>query len=336
MAESVDEYESAKENAPINILEQPAPPLADIPCSKAEDYHLWIRLLFSALVDADYLDTEAFMSPERGQNRVGELANLSSLNIALNNELSSFALSPTSAVNKARATILQQCQTTAEWPSGLFSLSAPTGGGKTLASLSWALRHAIAHDKRRIIVAIPYSSIIEQTARVYRNILGDDQVLEHHSNLDSDKIKPIARTLLAAENWDAPVIVTTNVQLFESLFAARTSRCRKLHNIRNSVIVLDEAQQLPGKLLAPITAAIDTLHRQHGVSWLFCTATQPALDQSNHGQGMPAFDGLQGIREILRAPNPFELAQSLERVTVELPEINTPRETVESLAEQLT
>ena len=335
LADSTDEYQSALQSAPRDLLEQPTPSLANLPCSQPIDYHLWIRMLFSALVDADFLDTEAFMSPSKQQQRKRTETNLNALNLALDTRLNSFSNTKTSVVNTARQAILHQCQSAASWQPGLFSLSAPTGGGKTLASLSWGLRHAIEHNKRRIIIAIPYTSIIEQTASVYREILGDDQVLEHHSNLDPDSSHQNARSRLAAENWDAPVVVTTNVQLFESLFAARTSRCRKLHNIRHSVIILDEAQQLPGQLLKPITAAIDTLQRHHGVSWLFCTATQPVLNQSQSQRGMPAFSGLEGIREILVEPDPFTLAQQLKRVTVELPEADAPPESAESLAEKL-
>ncbi len=335
LAESLDEYQAAIKHAPLELLEQSVPPLSGLPCSLVADYHVWIRMLFSALVDADFLDTEAFMSPERQHQRKGTKQCLKSLNTALDTQLAQFSDSSGTAVNTAREAILRQCQQAADWQSGLFSLSAPTGGGKTLSSLSWALRHAIKYNKRRIIIAIPYTSIIEQTASVYRNILGDDQVLEHHSNLVPDNTKQSARARLAAENWDAPVIVTTNVQLFESLFAARTSRCRKLHNIRHSVIVLDEAQQLPGQLLAPITSVIDILQRHHGVSWLFCTATQPALDHNQGKRGMPAFSSLNGIREILTDPDPLTLAKQLKRVTVELPAADAPRETADSLAEQL-
>lgn len=335
LAESIDEYQAALEFAPKDLTEQPAPSLNGLPCTLATDYHIWIRMLFSALVDADFLDTESFMSPHRKQQRKGAEKSLNLLNASLERQLARFSNTNPGTVNTAREAILEQCQKAALWQPGLFSLSAPTGGGKTLSSLSWALRHAIEHNKRRIIIAIPYTSIIEQTASVYRDILGNDQVLEHHSNLEPDNTPQSARARLAAENWDAPVIVTTNVQLFESLFAARTSRCRKLHNIRHSVIVLDEAQQLPGQLLAPITSAIDTLQRHHGVSWLFCTATQPALDHNQGKHGMPAFSSLTGIREILTDPDPLTLAKQLKRVTVELPSANAQRESAESLAEQL-
>ncbi len=152
----------------------------------------------------------------------------------------------------------------------------PTGGGKTLASAGFALDHAIVHNKRRIIVVIPYTSIIEQTAEVLRAVFGEDSVLEHHSNLDPDRETRASK--LATENWDAPIVVTTNVQLFESLFAARTSACRKLHNIVNSVVVLDEAQMLPPEILKPILSSIRGLTKHFGVSVVLCTATQPALE----------------------------------------------------------
>ena len=158
-----------------------------------------------------------------------------------------------SALNRERATIFQQCFSAAEIDCTLFSLTVPTGGGKTLASLGFALKHALKFGKKRIIYAIPFTSIIEQNADVFRKALGDAVVLEHHSNLEVKENKETAKNRLAAENWDVPLIVTTNVQLFESLFAAKTSRCRKIHNIADSVVILDEAQQLPRDFQKPIT-----------------------------------------------------------------------------------
>jgi CRISPR-associated endonuclease/helicase Cas3 len=172
--------------------------------------------------------------------------------------------------------------------TGCISLTVPTGGAKTLSSFAFALHHAARHGKRRVIYAIPYLSIIEQTADMFRGIFGEDLV-EHHSNLDPDKETPRGR--LAAENWDAPLIVTTNVQLFESLFAARSSRCRKLHNLVDSVVILDEAQLLPTEFLEPCLAAIRTLSTHYGVTFVLCTATQPAFrpatSTASHSRACP-------------------------------------------------
>ncbi|MDO8933486.1 MAG: CRISPR-associated helicase Cas3', partial [Rhodocyclaceae bacterium] len=207
---------------------------------------------------------------------------------------------------------LRQCRAKAGLSPGLFSLTVPTGGGKTLASMAFALHHASAHGKRRVIYAIPYTSIIEQTATIYRDIFGD-AVIEHHSSLDPDR--ETAKSRLATENWDASVVVTTNVQLFESLFAAKTSRCRKLHNLVNSVIVLDEAQTLPPELLQPCLDVLNLLTKHYGVTVVLCTATQPALTHvTSFGRELR---GLEDVREIIDAPQ--TLFDALQRVTVELP-----------------
>ena len=239
------------------------------------NYHLWVRMLFSCLVDADYLDTEAFMSPDKSANRI-TFPGLAELKAKFDVTLSALTTTATSTpVNRLRKMILDDCRKAAAFSPGLFSLTVPTGGGKTLSGTAFALDHAIAHRKTRIIYVIPYTSIIEQTAEVLRAYFGNDNVLEHHSNLDSEKASPAQ--LLAAENWDAPIIVTTNVQFFESLYAARSSRCRKLHHIVNSVVILDEAQLLPPEWLDPCVEAINRLVTDYGVSVVLSTATLPAL-----------------------------------------------------------
>ncbi|MBB5016980.1 CRISPR-associated endonuclease/helicase Cas3 [Chitinivorax tropicus] len=305
---------------PDDILNPPMPTLV-LPCG-VDGLHLWVRILFSSLVDADFLDTERFMNiKQSGCREHGH--SISQLRALLDQHLAAKAAAlpqPLTEVNVLRAEVLQQCLDRAAEPPGLFSLTVPTGGGKTLSSLAFALKHADIHSKRRIIYAIPYTSIIEQTAGVFREALGD-VVLEHHSSFDPDKETPFSR--LAAENWDAPLIVTTNVQLFESLFAARTSRCRKLHNLINSVIVLDEAQLLPPDLLAPILHCMRELSARYGVTWVLCTATQPALGTRRNGHGKVTLQGLDGVRDII--PDPRALFERLDRVEVELPaDLNQP------------
>jgi len=251
-------------------------PLSKLPVFvKKENFHFWVRMLYSCLVDADFLDTEAFMEPERVRYRAGT-CDLAELKIALDRHMADMtARCDDTPVNRARHEILNACRTAAPQPPGLFTLTVPTGGGKTLSATTFALDHAIRHGKRRVIYVIPYTSIIEQTAATLAEIFGPENVVEHHSNLDPEK--ETLRTRLASENWDAPVIVTTNVQFFESLFAARSSRCRKLHNVVDSVVILDEAQLVPPNKLAPCVAAINELTRHYGVTVVLSTATQPAL-----------------------------------------------------------
>ncbi len=239
----------------------------------------WTRMLFSCLVDGDYLDTEAFMS--NGKVCRPEYDSLAALLERLEKYIAPWQ-NPTTPLNRSRTAILRECMEAASRERGLFSLTVPTGGGKTIASLAFALRHAVELGLRRVIYVIPYTSIIEQNADVFRRILGENNVLEHHSGVlfDSDEdIPPEKRRLaLAAENWDAPVIVTTAVQFFESMYANRPSQCRKLHNIANSVIIFDEAQMIPMVHLRPCVAAIAHLVRDFRCSGVLCTATQPFLN----------------------------------------------------------
>lgn len=295
---------------PPEILGQtkPASPLL----GKAEGFALWVRMLFSCLVDADFLDTEAFMDEGKSGQRT-ECAGINELLQRFNIHMEkTFAGAPQTNVNRIRADVLRQCRSKAREKPGMFSLTVPTGGGKTLSSLAFALEHAASYEKRRIIYVIPYTSIIEQTANIFRGIFSD-AVVEHHSNLDPDK--ETAKSRLATENWDAPLIVTTNVQFFESLFAAKTSQCRKLHNIVNSVVVLDEAQLLPPEYLQPIIRVMNLLVRHYGVTFVLSTATQPALN-SRSGFGWK-FDGLEDVREIITDPD--TLYHDLERVNISLP-----------------
>ena len=305
--------EALAQSPPDEILNAPLP--TSNPGQR--DYALWIRLLFSCLVDADFLDTEQFMTPDETVLR-GQYPALMELEPRFDAYMAALAARANDTpVNRMRAAVLERCRSAAEQAPGLFSLTVPTGGGKTLASLAFALRHARYHGKRRIFYVIPYTSIIEQTADVFRDVFGEDAVLEHHSNLDSDRETP--RSRLACENWEASLVVTTNVQFFESLFAARPSRTRKLHNTLDSVVILDEAQLLPPDFLTPILGAIRELSRHYGVSFVLCTATQPALASRRSFDF--AFDGLDEVREIVGdATAVRELHKQLRRVEVALPE----------------
>ena len=303
---------------PTNLMEKIN---LDPPIGKQIDQkhmHLWIRMLFSCLVDADYLDTERFMNPVSFTRR-GKYDSLSELKNRFDNHMGKMCKNaPSTAVNSIRRQILKDCIKSGELSPGFFSITVPTGGGKTLSSMAWALVHALKFNKSRIVFAIPYTSIITQTAQIYRTIFGDDNVVEHHSNID-DNTNTQERKL-AAENWDAPIVVTTNVQLFESLFANKTSRCRKLHNLVNSIIILDEAQMLPPEFLQPILTTLKNLVDDYGVSVMFSTATQPALTGRIGGKGQYAFDGIpsESVREIVQ--NIDSLATDLRRVAIQLPQ----------------
>ncbi len=294
----------------------PHPPFA----FKEEDVAFWIRMLYSCLVDADFLDTEAFMDVERAEGR-GGYPPLTALADSFFAELDAKQqkAAPT-GVNAIRAEIRAACEFAADNPSGLFSLTVPTGGGKTLSAMAFAFRHARKFGKKRIIYVIPYTSIIEQTADVLRRFLGDANVLEHHSNFDPAKETQSSR--LASENWDAPVIVTTTVQFFESLYACKSSRCRKLHNIADCVVILDEVQLLPTSLLKPCSAALKQLAEHYGTTVVLSTATQP---------DMP---GLDGVREII--PPSLDLYARLKRTRCEFPVDVSKRRTWDEIAGELT
>ena len=246
-----------------------------------EDYQLLIRMLFSCLVDADFLDTERFMSPDKSLARQSAKASLKQMRAQLEEYVSHF--NREGRINEARAAFLDQCRSHGRTAKRkIYSLTLPTGAGKTVSSMMWALEHAIAQGCERIIYVIPYTSIITQTAQTFRDIFGADQVLEHHSDVDAKERADEAMeyTKLMTENWDVPLVVTTNVQFFESLYAHRVSRCRKLHNICNSVVVFDEVQMFPPRLLNPILRVVESLHCAFRVEPLFCTATLPVFDKN--------------------------------------------------------
>lgn len=311
--------ESLAENPPTELLDahgfNPAVALSAIPGGK-DGFALWVRMLFSALVDADFLDTERYMNPEKFDRRNTWPA-LEELAPRFDSHMAKLAAQATpTSVNRLRTDILRQCRDAAVLDSGLFSLTVPTGGGKTLSGMAFALDHARRHGKRRIIHVIPYTSIIEQTAGIFRDIFGD-AVIEHHSNAESSPDQETSASRLACENWDAPIVVTTNVQFFESLFASRTSRCRKLHNIVDSVVILDEAQLLPPEFLQPILDVLNLLAQHYGVTVVISTATQPALASREYFDTRQNLRGLVNVREIIADPD--ALYDALERVKVRLP-----------------
>lgn len=309
--------ESLAESPPTELLDPGnfKPDLQAIPGGK-NGFALWVRMLFSALVDADFLDTERYMDPERFAQR-NQWPTLQELAPLFDTHMRGLAarVQPT-PVNILRADILAQCRAKAALTPGLFSLTVPTGGGKTLSGMAFALEHARAHGKRRVIHVIPYTSIIEQTADIFRAIFGDT-IIEHHSNAESEPGRENSASRLACENWDASIVVTTNVQFFESLFAARTSRCRKLHNLVDSVVILDEAQLLPPEFLQPILDVLNLLTRYYGVSVVLSTATQPALSTREYFDARQNLRGLDNVREIIDDPD--ALYTALERVEVRLP-----------------
>lgn len=310
---------------------------------EAEDtlgWELFLRLLFSCLVDADYLDTERHFDLEQAELREHSITvdRLWPLLEQSQHALMAGVKDKNTVVNQVRAEVYDRCVKEASQAPGIFRLCVPTGGGKTRSGLAFALRHAALHNLDRVIVAIPYTSIIEQTAGVYREIfesLGSRAVLEHHSatqfegerqqdseNQTRDKVyeedarKEFAAARLATQNWDAALVVTTTVQLFESLFARKPSRCRKLHNLVGSVIVLDEVQTLPVALLEPILSVLRALVERYRVSVVLCTATQPAFEgETPYLKVFP--EG--SVRDIVPRNRARKHFQQLSRVSYDIP-----------------
>lgn len=299
--------------APITLVKSPS-----------QVHHL-IRVLFSCLVDADYLDTEAFMDESRAKLRQNK-STIVDLLPRLEEHLAVLKDgAKDTPLNEIRDRIQKRCRQLSNQPSGFYSLSVPTGGGKTLSSLVWAVLHAIHNNQRRIIIAIPYTSIIVQTAEILRKIFGDENILEHHSSIDVSKDRSGTASLkskLASENWDAPIVVTTNVQLFESIYSNSPSRCRKLHNICNSVIILDEVQVLPIEYLQPIIDSLKNYNQLFGTSVLFTSASLPAfghniLEKAFYKSGAKKkspLEGFEKIEEII--PESFNLHKLLQRTTL--------------------
>lgn len=289
-------------DAPQEILSAPLPALPSFLQRDSFSLGFFSRMIFSCLVDADFLATESFMNQSQTsvRNQIPENC-LQKIADLVSKRIDSFGEpSPDNFVNIQRSNVVADCRTKSSESPGLFTLTVPTGGGKTLSSLLFALLHAIRHGQTRIIFVIPFTSIIEQNAQVIREILAPLQtheftpLIEHHSALSPDVETEQSR--LAAENWDAPVIITTSVQFYESLYAAKTSRCRKLHHIANSVVILDEAQTLPVDFLHPCLRVLSELTANYHTTAVLCTATQPAIQR--HEQDFPI--GLEKCREIIR------------------------------------
>lgn len=288
-------------------------------------FEFWIRMMHSCLIDADRNH-----AAEREPNRPSRpsFPSIAELSTRLDRHIDAKASrAADTSVNAQRQLVLASCRAAAARPPGFFSLTVPTGGGKTLSGMSFALRHAVAHGKRRVVVAIPFTSIIEQNAEVYAGAIGRENVIQHHCNFVPLDEEEGVRHELATENWEAPVIVTTNVQFFESLFSDRNSVVRKLHNLADSVILLDEAQALPPELIIPILEAMRELVDHYGCTIVLCTATQPALEYREKLK-----DGLTNVREII--PDPCALSRNLSRVRALWPTNDKPTG-YEEIAEEI-
>lgn len=278
---------------------------------------LSVRMLHSALVDADWQATEDFCQPKDSALRDSlHFPSLEQLAERLERHLASFG-APTTPINQWRSRISNACLTSADRKPGVYRLNVPTGGGKTWASLRFALAHARRNGQQRIIYTIPYSSIIDQTARNFRDALGAEAVVEHQSRVSDNNDSE--RNRFGTENWDAPLIVTTNVQFFDSFFSVSNKRCRKLHRVANSVIVLDEAQSLPTAQLKPCLALLKSLARDFGCTILLCTATQPAFVNfpASAKSENKAFDigwNTQDVQSLLGEELEQQLAAAFKRV----------------------
>lgn len=293
---------------------------------------MWLRMVFSALVDADFLDTERHFQAGKSAQRASTFSMSELWNrFQERHQARMRANEPISNVDQIRTEVYEACKSAAGQPSGIFRLAVPTGGGKTLSAMGFALRHAVEHEMERVIVAVPFVSITQQTTAEYRRFLEDPAdeemvVLEHHSSVetnDADEFDPSAAwARLASENWDCPIVVTTTVQLFNSLFSNRTSSTRKLHNLARSVIILDEAQALPPKLLEPILDGLRELSENYGATVVLSTATQPAFRVVEPFANVHAADIV---------PSPERHFQALRRVRYEWS--TDPAQTWDDIAE---
>ena len=285
----------------------------------------WMRMMFSCLVDADRISTEIFCNPGKSDER-GKFLSISALKDKLDRYMTvksssssenNAAPSGRKKINSIRNEILSYAREAAPSPPGFFSFSVPTGGGKTLSGMTFAIDHAVANGKDRIICVIPYTGIIEQTVDEFRRIFGEGQVVEHHSNVDNDDDTEMNR--MACENWDAPIIVTTSVQFFESMYASSAKRCRKLHNIANSVILIDETQLIPSEWLTPCLESLKNLVSDYGATVILSTATQPS------------FPELGKVHEII--PDDANLYKRLKRIEIIYPSPDSRLEWIDVAAE---
>ncbi|MDY0282001.1 MAG: CRISPR-associated helicase Cas3' [Salinivirgaceae bacterium] len=281
----------------------------------ATERELFIRYLFSALTDADWLDTEKHFNINNATQRESKIFDANILIDKLDKDLA--GKSKEGYINELRNKVRDYAVAQSQYPAGFYSMTLPTGIGKTLASMSWALQHASKNNLKRVIIVLPFISIIDQTAKELKRIFGDEWVLEHHSNYNEDEAtnhdiaseNPISETTtkrLATENWDYPIIVTTTVQFFESLFSNKPSRCRKVHSIAESVVIFDEVQTLPKELVLPTLSMLRDVNKIMQVSFLFCTATQPAFEKSEK------FNGIENIISLVE--NPKEVFEATKRV----------------------
>ena len=317
-SEVTDAIESAR--AAIPDLEPATPiPMPSVVEQSGLAAEMYLRLLFSALVDADWLDTERHFHPDATVEHTPPDLAIGDLWERFERNQGSLPRRPGSIVDEAREAVYESAVAAAERGPGIFRLTVPTGGGKTRSAMAFALRHAMKHGLQRVIIATPYTSITEQTAQVYREIFGADEqgreaVLEHHSQAlaaeddEGDFRRRQTARRIAAENWDVPIVVTTTVQLFESLFSNATSRLRKAHRMAGSVIVIDEAQTLPPRLLEPITDAIRQLTACAGTTVVLSTATQPAFE---------AIEPFAGLSPVEIVAEPARWFGTLKRVEYE-------------------
>ena len=318
LKKQLDDYSAYSSDIDINSLSIPERlPIKPNQLLPYYSISFLTRMVYSILVDADFLETETFM--QQGEKPRGEYVSIEILCQQFNRYLERFD-NPENEINQQRTKTLKECLAKAAQKPGYFSLTVPTGGGKTFTSMAFALNHAVANGLKRVIYVIPYTSIIEQNAGEFKRCLGYENVLEHHSNFDwgqnqglSDSGNPddqtnsaLRKLKLAAENWDIPIVVTTNVQFFESLYSNRSSRCRKLHNLAKSVIIFDEAQMLPIEFLKPCLYGVHELVTNYGATAVFCTATQPILERFLPGGERP-----QELTE-----NPKALYEKYKRVQV--------------------
>ena len=286
------------------------------------------RLLFSSLTDSDWLDTEKHFSKDKFETRKSQTLDYDNLLDSLKKEFAKLPIK--GKINELRTQAREEAAILASESTGFFSLQLPTGLGKTLTSVYWAILHAKKNKLKRIIIVLPYINIIDQTAVILKNVFGEENVIEHHSGIIDDDInyadessdnRPESYKRLACENWDAPIIVTTSIQFFESLFSNKSFKCRKNHNIFESVVIFDEIQTLPKHLAEPTIVMLRNVATFKKTSFLFCTATMPAFAKRDD------FDGIEAITPLIKNPKiyfdetqrvQYKLLNELKPTTLEI------------------